>query len=58
MTRGKKVRPLKLNNNKKIVFHSLLEVFGKAPLLQHFDPQRKGQVKVDACKKGMAGIYS
>ena len=58
MTRGKKVGPLKLNNDEKTVFHSLLKVFGKAPLLRHFDPQRKGQVEVDACKKGMAGIYS
>jgi hypothetical protein len=39
-------------------FHRLLNAFQDAPVLQHFDPQKRIRIEPDASNLGMAGILS
>lgn len=60
MKNGRK--PGKIGNawteKEQSAFISLLEAFGNAPLLRHFDPNRPGRIETDASKLAMGGVFS
>jgi len=55
---GKKPGSVEFGDEERAAFQQLLEAFGSAPLLRHFDPERSIRVETDASKFGMAGILS
>ena len=55
---GKKPEPLHWTDAADRAFEELREAFIKAPLLMHFNPERKIRVETDASGFGIAGIMS
>ncbi|QSS51625.1 hypothetical protein I7I53_06992 [Histoplasma capsulatum var. duboisii H88] len=56
--RGKNNAPVQLNENCKNAILQLKECFTKAPLLVHFDPQRKLRIETDGSGVAIAAVIS
>ena len=56
--RGIKSGPFEWPESADQVFRRLTDVFNKAPLLKHFDPQLSIRIETDASEYALAGILS
>jgi hypothetical protein len=58
MKNGKKTGPFTYTDEATSVFRRLREAFTRAPVLQHFDPEKLIKLETDASGFAIAGILS